>query len=161
MQDETKTDESTDTTTEERQPKSFVDFAGQFVDNDPEVKALKANGELDSGQKAELRYQAMRVERGVQMAQEDFKRLNPDASEVETQDMIQAIYNRDITTVDRLAKQIERKRREKESAESKEKEKRVALNSDDTAKDGSKGGENRFTGQNTRGGIRRLLFGNN
>ena len=56
------------------------------------------------------------------------------------------MFERDIVTLDRIQKEVQRKSQEKEEAEANDKKKSVALNTTDTAQNGG-AVENRFTGQ--------------
>ena len=143
----------------EKQPQGFMQFAQKFVDNDPRIQALQGAPEPTAEQQADLRLTAMEIQQNIRYAQDDFKRLNPDASEVQVEEYVAAVFERDIITADRIQKEVQRKRQEKEQAEANDKKKSVALNTTDTAQNGG-AGENRFTGQNTVTGIRRILFGN-
>ena len=137
----------------------FLRFAQKIVDNDPRIQALKDAPELSAKQHADLRLTAMEIQQDIQYAQDDFKRLNSDATEIQVEEYIAAVFERDIVSLDRLQKEIQRKSQEKEQAEVNDKKKSVALSTTDTAQN-SGAGENRFTGQNTVNGIRRMLFGN-
>ena len=137
----------------------FLRFAQKIVDNDPRIQVLKDAPELSAKQHADLRMTAMEIQQDIQYAQDDFKRLNANATEAQTEEYIAAVFERDIVTLDRIQKEVQRKSQEKESAEANDQKKSVALNTTDTAQYGGTG-ENRFTGQNTKGGIRRILFGN-
>ena len=137
----------------------FIKFAYKLIENDPRVQALRDEPELTSEQHADLRMTAMEIERDIQYAQDDFKRLNPDATEAQVEEYIAAVFERDIVTLDRIQKEVQRKHQEKEGAEASDKRKSVLLNTTDTAQNGG-AVENRFTGQNTINGIRRILFGN-
>ena len=137
----------------------FLRFAQKIVDNDPRIQALKDAPELSAKQHADLRLTAMEIQQDIQYAQDDFKRLNSDATEIQVEEYIAAVFERDIVSLDRLQKEIQRKSQEKEQAEVNDKKKSVALSTTDTAQNGG-AGENRFTGQNTVNGIRRMLFGN-
>ncbi len=137
----------------------FLRFAQKIVDNDPRIQALKDAPELNAKQHADLRLTAMEIQQDIQYAQDDFKRLNADATEVQVEEYIAAVFERDIVTLDRIQKEVQRKNQEKEQAEANDTKKSVALSTTDTAQNGG-AGENRFTGQNTVSGIRRMLFGN-
>ena len=137
----------------------FLKFAQKLVDNDPRIQELKAVPEPTEEIRSDLRVTAMEIQQDIQYAQDDFKRLNPDATEVQVEEYIAAVFERDIVTLDRIQKEVQRKRQEKESAEASDKRKSVLLNTTDTAQNGG-AVENRFTGQNTINGIRRILFGN-
>lgn len=154
--DQTQTDQSA---TGERQPMGFMQFAQKFVDADPRIQALRGVEEPSLDQQNALEITAMKIENEIRHAQDDFKRLNPDASEVQVEEYVDAVFSRDIVTSDRISKEVQRKREEKEQSEANDKKKSVALNTTDTAQDGGDK-ENRFTGQNTKTGIRRILFGN-
>lgn len=143
----------------ETQPLGFMQFAQKFVDSDPRIQTLQATPEPTVEQQTDLRLTAMEIQQNIRYAQDDFKRLNPDASEVQVEEYVAAVFERDIVTADRIQKEIERKRQEKEQAEANDKKKSVALNTTDTAQNGG-AKEDRFTGQNTKTGIRRILFGN-
>ena len=143
----------------DEQPIGFMQFAQKFVDSDPRIQALRGAPEPTAEQQADLRLTAMEIQQNIRYAQDDFKRLNPGASEVQVEEYVAAVFERDIVTADRIQKEIERKRQEKEQAEANDKKKSVALNTTDTAQNGGTT-ENRFTGQNTVTGIRRILFGN-
>ena len=143
----------------DEQPIGFMQFAQKFVDSDPRIQALQGAPEPTAEQRTDLRLTAMEIQQNIRYAQDDFKRLNPDASEVQVEEYVAAVFERDIVTADRIQKEIERKRQEKEQAETNDKKKSVALNTTDTAQNGG-ATENRFTGQNTVTGIRRILFGN-
>ena len=144
---------------EERQAQGFDKFSQRFVDNDPRMQAFKGLESPELAQQNDARLTAMEIQQNIRNAQDDFKRLNPDASEVQVEEYVAAIFERDIVTADRIQKEVQRKRQEKEESEKEGKEKRIALTSHDTASGGGDG-ENRFTGQNTRTGLRRMLFGN-
>ena len=144
---------------DEEDSPGFLRFAQQIVDNDPRIQALKDQPELSAKQHADLRLTAMEIQQDIQYAQDDFKRLNPDATEVQVEEYIAAVFERDIVTLDRIQKEVQRKSQEKEAAEANDKKKSVALSTTDTAQNGG-ALENRFTGQNTVNGIRRILFGN-
>ena len=137
----------------------FLKFAQKIVDNDSRIQALKDQPELSARQHADLRLTAMEIQQDIQYAQDDFKRLNPDATEVQVEEYVAAVFERDIVTLDRIQKEVQRKSQEKEEAEANDKKKSVALNTTDTAQNGG-AVENRFSGQNTVNGIRRILFGN-
>ena len=137
----------------------FLRFAQKIVDNDPRIQVLKDQPELSAKQHADLRLTAMEIQQDIQYAQDDFKRLNPNATEVQVEEYIAAVFERDIVTLDRIQKEVQRKSQEKEQADANDKKKSVALSTTDTAQNGGEG-ENRFTGQNTVNGIRRILFGN-
>ena len=137
----------------------FLKFAQKIVDNDPRIQVLKDAPELSAKEHADLRMTAMEIQQDIQYAQDDFKRLNANATEAQTEEYIAAVFERDIVTLDRIQKEVQRKSQEKESAEANDQKKSVALNTTDTAQYGG-AGENRFTGQNTKSGIRRILFGN-
>ena len=143
----------------EKQPLGFMQFAQKFVESDPRIQALRDAPEPTAEQRTDLRLTAMEIQQNIRHAQDDFKRLNPDASEVQVEEYVAAVFERDIVTADRIQKEVQRKRQEKEQAEANDKKKSVALNTTDTAQDGG-AKENRFTGQNTVNGIRRILFGN-
>ena len=143
----------------ERQPQGFMQFAQKFVDADPRVQALQGVQEPTADQQADLRLTAMEIQQNIRYAQDDFKRLNPDASEVQTEEYVAAVFERDIVTADRIQKEVQRKREEKEQSDANDKKKTVALNTTDTAQDGG-AKEDRFTGQNTQSGLRKILFGN-
>ncbi len=143
----------------EKQPLGFMQFAQQFVESDPRIQALRDAPEPTAEQRTDLRLTAMEIQQNIRHAQDDFKRLNPDASEVQVEEYVAAVFERDIVTADRIQKEVQRKRQEKEQAEANDKKRSVALNTTDTAQDGG-AKENRFTGQNTVNGIRRILFGN-
>ena len=143
----------------ERQPLGFMQFAQKFVDSDPRVQELRDASEPSAEQQADLRMTAMEIQQNIRYAQDDFKRLNPDASEVQVEEYVAAVFERDIVTADRIQKEVQRKRQEKEQSEANDKKRSVALNTTDTAQNGG-AKENRFTGQNTVNGIRRILFGN-
>ena len=153
------TPETDQSATGERQPMGFMQFAQKFVDSDPRVQALQGVQEPTAEQQADLRLTAMEIQQNIRYAQDDFKRLNPDASEVQVEEFVAAVFEKDIVTADRIQKEVERKRQEKEESDANDKKKSVALNTTDTAQDGGDK-ENRFTGQNTKTGIRRILFGN-
>ena len=156
-------DTSTETDTEanvEQQPLGFMQFAQKFVESDPRIQALRDAPEPTAEQRTDLRMTAMEIQQNIRYAQDDFKRLNPDASEVQVEEYVAAVFERDIVTADRIQKEVQRKRQEKEQAEANDKKRSVALNTTDTAQGGG-AKENRFTGQNTMTGIRRILFGNN
>jgi len=144
----------------EKQSLGFMQFAQKFVDSDPRIQALRGAPEPTAEQQADLRLTAMEIQQNIRYAQDDFKRLNPDASEVQVEEYVAAVFERDIVTADRIQKEVQRKRQEKEQAEANDKKRSVALNTTDTAQNGG-AAENRFTGQNTMTGIRRILFGNN
>ena len=137
----------------------FLRFAQKIVDSDPRILALRGAPEPTAEQQTDLRLTAMEIQQNIRYAQDDFKRLNPDASEVQVEEYVAAVFERDIITADRIQKEIERKRQEKEQAAANDKKGSVALHTTDTAQDGG-ATENRFTGQNTMTGIRRILFGN-
>lgn len=137
----------------------FMRFAQKLVDNDPRMQELKAAPKPTEKIREELRTTAMKIEQDLQYAQDDFKRLNPDASEVQSEEYIAAVFERDIVTLDRIQKEVQQKRLEKEDAEANDEKKSMAHSATDTAQDGGEI-ENRFTGQNTMTGIRRILFGN-
>ena len=137
----------------------FLRFAQKIVDTDPRILALRGAPEPTTEQQTDLRLTAMEIQQNIRYAQDDFKRLNPDASEVQVEEYVAAVFERDIITADRIQKEIERKRQEKEQAEANDKKRSVALNTTDTAQNGG-ATENRFTGQNTVNGLRRILFGN-
>ena len=143
----------------EKRPLGFMQFAQKYVDSDPRIQALQSAPEPTAEQRADLRLTAMEIQQNIRYAQDDFKRLNPDASEVQVEEYVAAVFERDIVTADRIQKEVQRKRQEKEQAEANDKKKSVALNTTDTAQNGD-AAENRFTGQNTMTGIRRILFGN-
>jgi len=161
------TDDAVDTDTDqsgedgaEKQPLGFMQFAQKFVESDPRIQALRDAPEPTAEQRTDLRMTAMEIQQNIRYAQDDFKRLNPDASEVQVEEYVAAVFERDIVTADRIQKEVQRKRQEKEQAEANDKKRSVALNTTDTAQGGG-AKENRFTGQNTMTGIRRILFGNN
>ena len=137
----------------------FLRFAQKIVDNDPRIQALKNAPELSAKEHADLRLTAMEIQQDIQYAQDDFKRLNSDATEVQVEEYIAAVFERDIVTLDRIQKEVQRKSQEKEQAEANDKKRSVALSTTDTAQNGG-AAENRFTGQNTLNGVRRILFGN-
>ena len=141
------------------EPLGFIKFAYKLIESDPRVQALRDEPELTPEQHADLRMTAMEIERGIQYAQDDFKRLNPDATAVQVEEYIAAVFERDIVTLDRIQTEVQRKSQEKEQAEANDMKRSVALSTTDTAQNGG-AGENRFTGQNTANGIRRILFGN-
>ena len=141
------------------EPLGFIKFAYKLIESDPRVQALKDEPELMPEQHTDLRMTAMEIEQNIRYAQDDFKRLNPDATEVQVEEYIAAVFERDIVTLDRIQKEVQRKQQEKEGAEASDKRKSVLLNTTDTAQNGG-AIENRFTGQNTINGIRRILFGN-
>jgi len=143
----------------EKQPLGFMQFAQKFVESDPRIQALRDAPEPTAEQRTDLRMTAMEIQQNIRYAQDDFKRLNPDASEVQVEEYVAAVFERDIVTADRIQKEVQRKRQEKEQAEANDKKRSVALNTTDTAQNGG-ATENRFTGQNTVNGIRRILFGN-
>ena len=149
--------DSTDDNTEESL--GFLRFAQKIVDSDPRMLALRDAPEPTAAQQTDLRLTAMEIQQNIRYAQDDFKRLNPDASEVQVEEYVAAVFERVIVTADRIQKEIERKRQEKEQAAANDKKTSVALNTTDTAQDGG-ATEDRFTGQNTMKGIRRILFGN-
>ncbi|MYE87984.1 hypothetical protein F4X33_03180 [Candidatus Poribacteria bacterium] len=152
------TDQSSEDSAE-KHPLGFMQFAQKFVESDPRIQALRDAPEPTAEQHTDLRMTAMEIQQNIRYAQDDFKRLNPDASEVQVEEYVAAVFERDIVTADRIQKEIERKRQEKEQAEANDKKKSVALNTTDTAQNGG-AKEDRFTGQNTMTGIRRMLFGN-
>ena len=152
-------DDDVDVEEEEEESLEFLRFAQKIVDNDPRIQALKDAPELSAKEHADLRLTAMEIQQDIQYAQDDFKRLNPDATEVQVEEYIAAVFERDVVTLDRIQKEIQRKSQEKEEAEANDKKKSVALSTTDTAQNGGMV-ENRFTGQNTVNGIRRILFGN-
>ena len=137
----------------------FLSFAQKIVDNDPRMQALKEVPEPTEDVRSDLRVTALEIQQDVQYAQDDFIRLNPDASEVQVEEYIAAMFERDIVTLDRIQKEVQRKSQEKEEAEANDERKSVAFRTTDTAQNGG-AVENRFTGQNTVNGIRRILFGN-
>ena len=138
----------------------FLRYAQQLVDDDDPLElAQEAVPELAAQQQANLRLTAMEIQQDIQYAQDDFKRLNPDATEAQVEEYVAAVFERDIVTLDRVQKEVQRKHQEIESAEASDKGKSVLLNTTDTAQNGG-AVENRFTGQNTISGIRRILFGN-
>ena len=138
----------------------FLRYAQRLVDDDDPLElAQEAAPELAAQQQANLRLTAMEIQQDIQYAQDDFKRLNPDATEAQVEEYVAAVFERDIVTLDRVQKEVQRKHQEIESAEASDKEKSVLLNTTDTAQNGG-AVENRFTGQNTISGIRRILFGN-
>lgn len=137
----------------------FLRFAQKIVDNDPRMQALKAAPEPTEDIRSDLRVTAMEIQQDIQYAQDNFKRLNPDATEVQSEEYIAAVFERDIVTLDRIQKEVQQKRLEKEDAEANDEKKSMAHSTTDTAQDGGEM-ENRFTGQNTMTGIRRILFGN-
>ena len=138
----------------------FLRYAQQLVDDDdPLALADEAVPELGAQEHADLRLTAMEIQQDIQYAQDDFKRLNPDATEAQVEEYVAAVFERDIVTLDRIQKEVQRKHQEIEGAEASDKRKSVLLNTTDTAQDGG-AVENRFTGQNTISGIRRMLFGN-
>ncbi len=160
------TDDAVDTDTDqsgedsaEKQPLGFMQFAQKFVESDPRIQALRDAPEPTAEQRTDLRMTAMEIQQNIRYAQDDFKRLNPDASEVQVEEYVAAVFERDIVTADRIQKEVQRKRQEKEQAEANDKKRSVVLNTTDTAQGGGTK-ENRFTGQNTMTGIRRILFGN-
>lgn len=142
---------------DEEESLEFLRFAQKIVDNDPRFQALKDAPELSAKEHADLRLTAMEIQQDIQYAQDDFKQLNPDATEVQVEEYIAAMFERDVVTLDRIQKEIQRKSQEKEEAN--DKKKSVALSTTDTVQNGG-AVENRFTGQNTANGIRRILFGN-
>ena len=152
-------DDDDDDDVDEEESLDFLRFAQKIVDNDPRIQALKDAPELSAQEHADLRLTAMEIQQDIQYAQDDFKRLNPDATEVQVEEYIAAVFERDVVALDRIQKEIQRKSQEKEEAEANDKKKSVALSTTDTAQNGG-AVENRFTGQNTVNGIRRILFGN-
>lgn len=144
---------------DEEESLRFLRYAQKLVDSDPQMQELEASPELTAKQQADLRLTAMEIQQDIQYAQDDFKRLNPDASEGQVEEYVAAVFERDIVTADRIQKEIQRKSHEKEQADANGKKKTVALSTTDTAQNGG-AIENRFTGQNTINGIRRILFGN-
>ena len=137
----------------------FLRFAQKIVDNDPRMQAFKEVPEPTEDIRSDLRVTALEIQQDIQYAQDDFKRLNPDASEAQVEEYIAAVFERDIITLDRIQKEVQQKSQEKEEAEANDKKKSVAFRTTDTAQDGG-AVENRFTGHNTVNGIRRILFGN-
>ncbi len=138
----------------------FLRFAQKIVDNDPRIQALKEVPEPTEDIRSDLRVTALEIQQDIQNAQDDFKRLNPDASEVQVEEYIAAVFERDIVTLDRIQTEVQRKSQEKEQTEANDMKRSAALSTTDTAQNDD-AGENRFTGQNTVTGIRRILFGNN
>ena len=137
----------------------FLRFAQKIVDNDPRIQALKAAPEPTEDIRSDLRVTAMEIQQDIQDAQHNFKRLNPDVTEAQVEEYVTALFERDIETVDRIQKEIQRKRQEKKGAKTDDQKKSVVLHTTDTAQNGG-AGENRFTGQNTINGIRRILLDN-
>ena len=139
----------------------FLRFAQKIVDNDPRMQALKEVPEPTEDIRSDLRVTALEIQQDIQYAQDDFKRLNPDASEAQVEEYIAAVFERDIITLDRIQKEVQQKsqEKEKEEAEANDRKESVAFRTTDTAQDGG-AVENRFTGHNTVNGIRRILFGN-
>lgn len=148
----------TEETTVDKTAQGFSAFAQKFVGSDPRMQALQAKEDPTDVDNLNMRVTAQEIESEIRQKQDDFKRLNPGATEVQVEEYTTAVFERDMVKLDEIQKEIERQRQEKETAEANEKKKSVALNTEDTAQDG--GGENRFTGENTRSGIRKILFGN-
>ena len=136
----------------------FMRFAQKIVDNDPRMQALKEVPEPTEDIRSDLRVTALEIQQDIQYAQDDFKRLNPDATEVQVEEYIAAVFERDIVTLNRIQKEVQRKSQEKELAEANDRKASVAFHTADTAQNGG-AVENPFTGQNTINGIRRILFG--
>lgn len=158
MAEETTTEETT-TETEAPRAGGFLGWAQKIRDNDPRMQQFQGLPEPTEIQQMDMRVTAQEIQQDIQHAQNDFQRLNPDATETEVEEYITAVYERDVVTLDRIQKEVARKKQEKEKAEENDKKEKVSLNTSDTSKEGG-GEENRFTGQNTRTGIRRILFGN-
>ena len=137
----------------------FAAFSQKLVANDPRMQSLQGVEEPTSEQQTDLRLTAMEIQQDIRYAQDDFKRLNPDATEAQVEEYVTAVYERDITTADRIQKEVLRKKEEKAQAEANDKKKSVALNTGDSSTEGGNK-EDKFTGQNTRSGIRKILFGN-
>ncbi len=137
----------------------FLRFAQKIVDNDPRMQALKAAPKPTEDIRSDLRVTAMEIQQDIQDAQNDFKRLNPDVTEAQVEEYITAVFERDIVTLDRIQKDTQRTNREEEEAETSDKPNSVTLNATGIAQNGGVM-ENRFTGQGTKDGIRRILFGN-
>ena len=123
-----------------------------------EEEPIKEVPEPTEDIRSDLRVTALEIQQDIQYAQDDFKRLNPEATEVQVEEYIAAVFERDIVTLDRIQQEVQRKSQEKEQAEANDKKKSVALSTTETAQNGG-AVENRFTGQNTINGIRRILFG--
>ena len=138
-----------------------VDGWGQQIGADQsatEEEPIKEVPEPTEDIRSDLRVTALEIQQDIQYAQDDFKRLNPEATEVQVEEYIAAVFERDIVTLDRIQKEVQRKSQEKEQAEANDKKKSVAFRTTETAQNGG-AVENRFTGQNTINGIRRILFG--
>ena len=134
-------------------------FAQKLIDRDPRMQALKATPGPTEGIRAALRRTVREIQQNVQYTQDDVKRLNPDATEAQVEEYVVAVFERDIVMLDLIQKEVQRKHQEKEGAEASDRRKSGLLNTTDIAQNGG-AGENRFTGQNTVNGIRRILFGN-
>ena len=137
----------------------FIRFAYKLIESDPRVQALRDTPELTPDQHTDLRLTAMEIEQNIRSAQNDFKRLNPDATEAQVEEYIAAVFERDIATLDRIQKEGQRKNREEEEAEASDHRNSVTLNTTDIDQHRDVM-ENRFTGQGTKDGIRRILLGN-
>ena len=137
----------------------FLRFAQKIVDNDPRMQALKAAPEPTEKIRSDLRATAMEIQQDIQDAQDNFKRLNPDASEVQVEEYIAAVFEHDIVTLDRIQKEVQQESQDKAGAEASAQRNSAVLDATDFAQNGGMT-ENRFAGQGTKEGIRRILFGN-
>ena len=137
--------------------KSFGDWSGEMVSNDPRMTQLAGIEEPSETDQLNLRQTRTEIQVEMRDRIDEFKTLNPDASDGQAQDYVQAMYANDLGTVDRVNKEVEKTRAEKEKESGNAAKRSVDLQTRDTAAGSDEAGEDLFTGKGAWGRAKQML----